>query len=59
MYPFMFQIWKYKQGSLTAMGKARSGPISKSCYSPTGRYIMAVTLQGAILIWHNYSEDMF
>jgi hypothetical protein len=41
------------------MGKARSGPISKSCYSPTGRYIMAVTLQGAVLIWNNYSEDNF
>ena len=52
----MVKVWKYKQGSLIAHGKARSGPITKTMYSPTGRYVVAITQHGAILIWHNYSE---
>lgn len=47
----MFQLWKYKQGSLFAMGRAHSGPISKVTYSPSGQRIAAITKHGAIVIW--------
>jgi WD40 repeat protein len=50
------QIWKYKQGSLCAIGKAKAGPINGVQYSPNGSYVVAITDEGAILVWFNHEN---
>jgi hypothetical protein len=53
-----FQIWKYKQGSLCAIGKAKAGPITRVEYSPSGNFVVAITEEGAILVWFNYENGI-
>jgi len=47
----LIKVWKYKQGVLSKMGQAYSGPIVKAVYSPSGAHLTAITEHGAIIVW--------
>ena len=44
-------IWHYDNGEIIKVGKAHSGNITKTRFSPDGKFVVSVGDEGAICVW--------
>ena len=50
-YHEMPQVWRYRQGDLSHLGRAECGRITKVRFSPSGGQVAAATEHGGIVVW--------